>query len=282
MWTNENRARYDRSNLRYPSDLTDAEWVLIAPLIPPAKRGGGKRSVDLRAVVNGLMYVLSTGCQWRAIPKDLPARSTVHDYLDLWDYDGTLDRIHHTLYVACREQAGRDASPTAGVIDSQSVKGAEKRGPRFDPQGYDAGKKIKGKKRHVLVDTQGLLMHALVHPADIQDRDRDGGVLVMAMLFGLYPFLLKLYADGGYQGPVFQTGLRRVCRQISVEIVKRSDQAKGFAVLPKRWIVERTIGWLNRCRRLANDWECRTRKARAFLLLASIRLMTRKLCQKTI
>ncbi|WP_348641976.1 IS5 family transposase [Methylobacterium sp. WL9] len=143
-----------------------------------------------------------------------------------------------------------------------------------------AGKKIRGKKRHVLVDTQGLLMHALVHPADIQDRD--GGVLVMATLFGLYPFLLKLYADGGYQGPVFQTGLRRVCRQISVEIVKRSDQAKGFAVLPKRWIVERTIGWLNRCRRLAKDWECRTRKARAFLLLASIRLMTRKLCQKTI
>jgi transposase len=123
-------------------------------------------------------------------------------------------------------------------------------------------------------------MHALVHPADIQDRN--GGVLVMATLFGLYPFLLKLYADGGYQGPVFQTGLRRVCRRIEVEIVKRSDQAKGFAVLPKRWIVERTIGWLNRCRRLAKDWECKTCKARAFLLLASIRIMTRKLCQKTI
>ncbi|WP_147082688.1 IS5 family transposase [Methylobacterium haplocladii] len=280
MWTNENRVRYDRSGLRYPSDLTNAEWALIAPLIPPAKRGGGKRSVDLRAVVNGLMYVLSTGCQWRAIPKDLPARSTVHDYLDLWDYDGTLERIHHTLYVACREQAGREASPTAGIIDSQSVKGAGKRGASIDPPGYDAGKKIKGRKRHVLVDTQGLLMHALVHPADIQDRD--GGVLVMATLFGLYPFLLKLYADGGYQGPVFQAGLRRVCRRIEVEIVKRSDQAKGFAVLPKRWIVERTIGWLNRCRRLAKDWECKTRKARAFLLLASIRLMTRKLCQKTI
>ena len=131
MWTNENRARYDRSGLRYPSDLTDEEWALIAPLIPLAKRGGGKRSVDLRAVVNGLMYVLSTGCQWRAIPKDLPARSTVHDYLDLWDYDGTLARVHHTLYVACREQAGRDASPTAGIIDSQSVKGAEKGGARL-------------------------------------------------------------------------------------------------------------------------------------------------------
>jgi transposase len=130
MWTTENRARYDRSHLRYPSDLTDDEWVLIEPLIPPAKRGGGKRSVDLRAVVNGLMYVLSTGCQWRAIPKDLAARSTVHDYFDLWDYDGTLERIHHPLYVACRERVGREASPTAAIIDSQSVKGAEKGGAR--------------------------------------------------------------------------------------------------------------------------------------------------------
>ena len=126
MWTKENRARYDRSGLRYPSDLTDEEWTFVAPLIPPAKRGGGKRSVDLRAVVNGLMYVLSTGCQWRAIPKDLPPRSTVHGYLDLWDYDRTLERIHHALFVQCRGQAGREASPTAGIIDSQSVKSAEK------------------------------------------------------------------------------------------------------------------------------------------------------------
>jgi len=256
MWTTENRARYDRSELRYPSDLTDDEWALIEPLIPPAKRGGGKRSVDMRAVVNGLMYVLSTGCQWRAIPKDLAARSTVHDYFDLWDYDGTLERIHHTLYVACRERMDREASPTVAIIDSQSVKGAEKGGAR---------------------STRPATM--LVHPADIQDRD--GGVLVMATLFGLYPFLLKLFADGGYQGPAFQDGLRKVCRTLTVEIVRRSDQAKGFAVLPKRWIVERTIGWLNRCRRLAKDWECKSRKARAFVLLASIRLMTRKLCQKT-
>ena len=145
MWTNENRARYDRSSLRYPSDLTDEEWALIAPLIPLAKRGGGKRSVDLRAVVDGLMYVLSTGCQWRAIPKDLPARSTVHDYLDLWDYDGTLERIHHTLYVACREQAGRDASPTVGIIDSQSVKGAEKGGARSIRPGTTRARRSKAR-----------------------------------------------------------------------------------------------------------------------------------------
>src|SRR5271156_6435537 len=128
MWTVENRARYDRSKLRYPSDLTDEEWALAKSEIPRAKRGGNKRTVDMREVVNGLMYVLSTGCQWRALPKDFPARSTVNGYFSLWDYDGTLDRIHHALYVKCREQADREASPTAAIIDSQSVKSAEKGG----------------------------------------------------------------------------------------------------------------------------------------------------------
>ena len=128
MWTSKNRAQYDRSKLRYPSDVTDAEWEHIEPLIPPAKRGGRKRSVDVREIVNGLMYVLSTGCQWRYVPKDLPPRSTLFDYFDLWTWNGTLDRIHHTLYVKCREAMGREASPTACVIDSQSVKGAEKGG----------------------------------------------------------------------------------------------------------------------------------------------------------
>ena len=131
-----------------------------------------------------------------------------------------------------------------------------------------------------MVDTLGLLLHAIVHPADIQDRD--GGVLVMATLFGLHPFLRKLYADGGYQGPQFQSGLRQAMQQLEVEIVKRSDMAKGFTVLPRRWIVERTIAWLNRCRRLAKDWECLNRKALAFLRLASIRFMVRKLCQNSI
>ena len=129
MWTAQNRRRYDRSRLRYPSDLTDDEWAHVEPLIPPAKRGGNRRHVDVREVMNGIMYVLSTGCQWRAIPKDLPPRSTLFDYLDLWSYDGTLDRIHHALYVECREQGEREVSPTAAIIDSQSVKSAEKGGP---------------------------------------------------------------------------------------------------------------------------------------------------------
>ena len=277
MWTPESRRLNNRDHLRYPSDLTDAEWALIGPLIPPGKPGGRTREVDEREVVNGIMYVLGTGCQWRAIPKNLPPRSTVHGYLDRWQWDGTLDRIHHVLYVQCREKAGREASPTVGIIDSQSVKSAEKGGRNIDPPGYDAGKKIKGKKRHIVVDTQGLLMLAIVHAANVQDRD--GGVLLMASLFGLYPFLLKLYADGGYQGPKFQAGLRKALARVNVEIVKRSDQAKGFVVLPKRWIVERTFAWLNRCRRLAKDWENLTDRALAFLRLASIRLMVRKLCK---
>lgn len=128
MWTNENRGRYDRSKLRYPSDLTDEEWAVIAPLVPPAKRGGNKRTVDVREVVNGLMYILGTGCQWAALPKDLPPRSTVNDYFRRWNWDGTLGRIYHALYVRCREQAGCEASPTAAIIDSQRVKGAEKGG----------------------------------------------------------------------------------------------------------------------------------------------------------
>src|ERR1700682_5663498 len=273
MWTSQNRARYDQ--LRYPSDLTDDEWGLVEPLIPPGKRGGGKRTIIMREVVNGLMYILSTGCQWRAIPKDLPPKSSVYGYFDLWTYDGPLERIHHALYQQCREREHREASPTAAIIDSQSVK-RRKRGACIDPHGYDAGKKIKGKKRHILVDTLGLLLHAIVHPADIQDRD--GGVLVMATLFGMFPFLKTLFADSGYQGPKFAKALGKVLPHLNIEIVKRSDRVSGFVVLPKRWIVERTIAWLNRCRRLAKDWENLNRKALAFLRLASIRLMLRKLC----
>src|ERR1700733_9589023 len=139
------------------------------------------------------------------------------------------------------------------------------------------GQKVKGKKRHVLVDTQGLMLHAIVTAADIQDRD--GGAWLLGTLFGLYPFLLKLYADGGYQGPEFRASVSAIISQVDVEIVKRSDRAKGFVVLPKRWVVERTLAWLNRCRRLSKDWENLNHKARAFLMMASIRFMVRRLCR---
>ena len=278
MWTNENRVRYDCSHLRYPSDLTDAEWAIIRPLIPSAKRGGNKRTVDERQVVNGLMYILSTGCQWASLPKDLPPRSTVDDHFRRWKRRHA--RSHPPCAVCQMPRTGR----TRGKSDNGDHRQPKRqecgtRGGCIDPSGFDAGKKINGKKRHVLVDTQGLLLCAIVHAADVQDRD--GGVMLMGALFGLFPFLLKLYADSGYQGPKFQEGLRRVCSQINLEIVKRSDIGK-FVVLPKRLIAERTIGWLNRCRRLAKDWECLNRKGLAFLRWASIRLMVRKLCQSCI
>jgi transposase len=145
MWCDENRGRYDRSKLRYPSDLTDEEWTLIAPQIPPARKGGAKRTVNLREVVNGLLYVLSTGCQWRAIPKDLPPKSTVYDYFDLWDWNGTLMRIHHALYVQCRDAAGREASPTAAIIDSQSVKSAEKGAPASTRRATTRGRRSRAR-----------------------------------------------------------------------------------------------------------------------------------------
>jgi transposase len=145
MWTKANRGKYNRDGLRYPSDLTDAEWELVQPLIPPAKRGGRRREVDVREVVNGLLYVLSTGCQWRAVPKDLPPKSTLFSYFDLWNWDGTLGRIHEQLYVKCREAAGREASPTAAIIDSQSVKSAEKGGATSTRAGMMRGKRSKAR-----------------------------------------------------------------------------------------------------------------------------------------
>jgi len=144
MWTDEHRRAADRRGLRYPSDLTDAEWALIEPMIPPAKHGGRRRSVDLREVLNGIFYVLSTGCQWNALPRDLPPKSTVYDYLDLWEWDGTLARIHHGLYVACRERAGREASPSAAIIDSQSAKAAQKGGPRSTRRATTRARRSRG------------------------------------------------------------------------------------------------------------------------------------------
>ena len=154
MWSNENRARYDCSWLRYPSDLTDAEWAHVEPLIPPAKRGGNRRHVEVREVINGLMYVLSTGCQWRAIPKDLPPRSTLYDYFDLWGWDGTLERIHEALYVKCREAAARGARPTAAIIDSQSVKSGQKKGAPHRPFGLRRG--LEGQRQEACLNHKAL------------------------------------------------------------------------------------------------------------------------------
>jgi transposase len=276
VWTDENRKDYERKGLRYPSDMTDAEWALIAPLIPPEKRHGRRREVVMREVVNAIFYVLSTGCQWRFLPKDLPPRSTVHDYFKLWEWDGTLDRIHFTLFVQVRELAGKEASPTAAIIDSQSVRSAERGGADIDPIGYDAGKKVKGVKRHIVVDTLGMMLMGQIQSASVQDRD--GALPVLAEARRLFPFIQRIFADGGYQGEATAAAVALIGHW-ELEIVKRSDTAKGFIVLPKRWIVERTFGWLGRCRRLSKHFENLTRSALAFLRLAMIRLMMRRIAR---
>ena len=185
--------------LRYPSDLTDAEWALIEPMIPPAKRGGRRREVNVREVLNAIFYVLSTGCQWQALPKDLPPKSTAHYYFMLWDWDGTLERIHHALYVADARAGGARGEPDGGDHRQPERQGRSKRGSALDPQGFDAGKKVTGRKRHILVDTLGLLLNVVVHPADVQDRD--GARRCSTRTRRLFPFIERIFADAGYQGP---------------------------------------------------------------------------------
>jgi putative transposase len=229
----------------------------------------------VREVLNAIFYVLATGCQWKALPKDLPPKSTAHSYFMLWDWSGTLERIHEALYMAVREAAGREASPSAAVIDSQTAKAAKKGGgSSIDPQGCDAGKKVTGRKRHVVVDTVGLLLGMSVLPADIQDRDGAYGLLRNARR--RFPFIEKILADAGYQGP-------KMARTVAaagywkIEIVKRSDVRKGFVILPKRWIVERTLAWISRNRRLARDFERYATTVAAFVRLAMIRIMLKRL-----
>src|ERR1041385_3950789 len=225
MWKPEHRRAAERRGLRYPSDLSEAEWALIEPMIPPAKRGGRRREVNVREVLNAIFYVLSTGCQWQALPKNLPPKSTAHHYFGLWDWDGTLERLPHAPYIETRERAGREASPSIAIIDSQSGKAAQKGALRSTRKGFDAGKKITGRKRHILVDTLGLLLSVAIHPANIQDRD--GVALVLdRRTRRLFPFIKRIYGDGGYQGPkAAKAAAKTGCW--TIEIVERSPTAVG-------------------------------------------------------
>ena len=272
MWTEITREEYSRDGQRYASDMTNAEWSIISPFLPPPRRLGRPRRSDLREVLNAILYVLATGCQWRALPKDFPPRSTVQGYFYSWRDDGTWHEVVAKLVVCARHALGRKAAASTGIIDSQSVATTESGGPR----GLDAGKRIKGRKRHIVTDTEGLLLAVVVHPANVQDVH--GAVPLLRSLRRHFPDLHHIFADRVYRGQQLLNALAD-CGPWTIEIVKRAEGTKGFQLLPRRWVVERTFAWLGRCRRLAKDFEATVASATAWILIAHLRLLSRRLAR---
>jgi putative transposase len=271
-WTETTRPHYRRDHLVYASDTTDAEWLLLSFFLPKPCRVGRPREVDLRAVMNTILYILATGCQWRALPKDCPPRSTVQYYFYLWRDQRIWRRINLALVRRARTAMGRNVTPSAGVIDSQSVKTTESGGPR----GFDSAKRIRGRKRHIVTDTQGFLLAVLIHAANIQDNH--GAVPLLATLRQTFPKLQLIFADRIYRGDQLRNAIATFGRWM-IEIVTRTEKVGTFKPERKRWVVERTFAWLGRNRRLAKDFERTIASAEAWLLIASIRLLSRRLAR---
>jgi transposase len=268
------------SKRRYPTDVTDRQWTIVEPLLPetePAAPGGRPPIHAKREIVNAILYLTRSGCAWRMLPSDLPPWGTVYGYFAQWRDDGTVDRIHDALRDQVRttkeKKAGkpRKAEPTGGVIDSQSLRGADTVGT--ETRGFDAGKKVNGRKRHIVTDTIGLLLVVMVTPASVQDRD--GGAAIVKLAHKLVPSLRHIFADGGYAGRLVVKAKRYW--KITVEVVKKPADQVGFAVLPRRWVVERTFAWLMRWRRLVRDYERLPETHEAFVKWAMIGVMLNRL-----
>ena len=271
-WTKTTRKQYRRDLLRYASDTTAKEWLMLSRLLPKRSRIGRPNKWDFRIIMDAILYILATGCQWRALPKDFPPFTTVQHYFYNWRDRKVWQRINRLLVERTRRGAGRKRTPSAGIIDSQTVKTTENGGPC----GFDAGKKIKGRKRHIVTDTEGSVLAGQIHAANIQDRD--GAVPLLKHIGLLFPKLRHVFADGAYRGKKLPAALAEF-GSWAIEIFTRSENTGTFKVQPRRWVIERTLAWLNRCRRLSKDFEKTIASAEAWLLLASIRVLSRRLAR---